>query len=133
MTDFPLYLPEGVYLKTLVIDPDFSIMSETMQRAVALIILSDDDNLKINGLSVAETFQQSTSAGAGLVVKLLNSMTPYLTSILNAGDGLPGDEENLVQSTEFSVEVEGTAAKIMLNITMADDKEIESTVVYQYA
>lgn len=133
MTDFPLYLPEGVYLKTLVIDPGFSTLSETMQRAVSLIILSDDEGLKINGLSVVETFQQSTSAGAGLVVKLLNSMTPYLTSILNAGDGLPGDEENLVQSTEFSVAVEGTTAKIMLNITMADDKETESTVVYQYA
>lgn len=132
MTDLPLYLPEGIYLRSLVIDPEFSVISETMQRAVALVVLSDDDRLKVNGSSAIELFQQSTSAGAESIVRMLNGVTNYLTFLLNAGDGLNGSQEKLVASTAFSVNVEGTTVKITLDITMVKDNETESTVVYSY-
>ena len=132
MTDLPLYLPEGIYLRSLVIDPEFSVISETMQRAVSLVVLSDDDRLKVNGSSAIELFQQSTSAGAESIVRMLNGVTNYLTFLLNAGDGLNGGQEKLVASTAFSVNVEGTTVKITLDITMVKDNETESTVVYSY-
>ena len=131
MTDLPLYLPDGIYLKSLVIDPEFSVLSETMQRAVVLIALSDDDSLRVDGLSVIELLKQTTNSGAATAVRLLSGVATELTGMLNAGDGLQRSPEKVVSSTNFDVETEGTAARVTLNIILTDNTK-ESTVIYQY-
>lgn len=135
MRDLPLYLPEGVYLKALTISPDFSIISDVMQRALVLLLCHDDQTLKIDGKAVMEFLEQSTTAGVSSAVTQLSDIADTLKKYLNSGylstDGVPADTQVLVSSVYFEAEVTDNTAIVNLVIKQAD-KETESTTVYKY-
>ena len=84
MKDFPVYLPGGLYLKALSIDPDFSVLSDIMQRAVVLLVCSKAEGLRVNGVSVIDLFRQATSSGAKDLLLALGGVADYLKDMLNA-------------------------------------------------
>lgn len=135
MTDLPLYLPAGVYLKALTISPDFNIISEVMQRALVLLICHDDQELMIDGKSVIEFLEQATTAGVSSAVTQLSDIADTLKKYLNTGysstDGVTTTADVIVSSVYFEAEVTENAAIVNLVINQSG-KEAESTTVYKY-
>ena len=135
MSDLPLYLPEGLYLKALTISPDFEVISDIMQRALVLLVCHDDPNLRIDGKSMMDFLEQTTTAGATAVVTQLSDIADTLKRYLNSGylktDGVRAANDAIVASVNFEVEVTDNQAVVKLVIEQAN-KEAESTTVYKY-
>lgn len=131
MTDLPIYLPGDTYLTALVIDPEFKVMSELMQRAVVLLILSNDPNMMVNGLPVITLLRQSTSAIASTLVMMLGGVADTIKSYLN--EDLSADEEE-VDSVTFGTELDEndeSTIKVTLTLRLRNNEE-ETTTVYRY-
>lgn len=135
MRDLPLYLPEGLYLKALTISPDFDVISDIMQRALVLLVCHDDPALRVDGKSIMDFLEQTTTAGVSAAVTQLSDIADTLKKYLNAGylkiDKVRTINDAVVSSVYFEVEVTGSTAIVNLVIKQAD-KEAESTTVYKY-
>lgn len=131
MRDLPLYLPAGMYLTALTVAPDFTVLSELMQRAVVLLVCSDDDGFKIDGKSLLQFLQQSTTGAAGSIAPELSGVADTLKAYLNGGDGVLDTEEDLVSSVSFEIEINGVTAIVNLVIQQLGS-DPESTVIYKY-
>ena len=131
MTDLPIYLPGDTYLTALVIDPEFKVMSELMQRAVVLLILSNDPNMTVNGLPVVTLLRQSTSAIASTLVMMLGGVSDTIKGYLN--EDISNEDEE-VDSVTFGAELEEnseSAVKVTLTLRLKNNEE-ETTTVYRY-
>lgn len=135
MRDLPLYLPEGLYLKALTISPDFDVISDIMQRALVLLVCHDDPALRVDGKSIMDFLEQTTTAGVSAAVTQLSDIADTLKKYLNAGylkiDKVRTINDAVVSSVYFEVEVTGSTAIVNLVIKQAN-KEAESTTVYKY-
>lgn len=131
MRDLPLYLPDGVYLTALTITPDFTVLSDLMQRAIVLLVCSEDDGFKIDGKTLLQFLRQSTTGGASNIAPELSGVADTLKAQLNGGDGVVDIDEDLVSSVAFEIEVDGATATVNLVIQQIGN-DPESTVIYKY-
>lgn len=130
MTDLPVYLPGGVYLESLVITPDFNVLSDVMQRAIILLICGNYEDLWVDGMPIMTYLRQTTTAGARELGPALSGVADALKDKLNDRD--TNDDPSSVSAVYFDVIVkEDATADVNLVIEMSDT-DVESTVVYRY-
>lgn len=124
MNDLPIYLPPNAALTALTITSDFEPISEILQRAIVLLVCNDNEGLLVQGKRLFQFLTHTTTGGAVAVAPMLSDVADTLKSMLN-------DEEYIVSSVSFDVEVEDTTATVNLVIQTADNEQ-ESMVVYNY-
>lgn len=123
MTDFNLYLPEGVGMTKIAIVPSFKDMHPLIQRAVCLMVAHESSGLTINDIPIMSFIQQTSNTDTASLAQMLTPVADQLQQLLN-------DEEVVVSSLYFSVRSENGRLYVDINITPMSVEESVSSVIY---
>ena len=123
MTDFNLYLPEGVGMTKIAIVPSFKDMHPLIQRAVCLMVAYESSGLTINDIPIMSFIQQTSNTDTASLAQMLTPVADQLQQLMN-------DEEVVVSSLYFSVRSENGRLYVDINITPMSVEESVSSVIY---
>ena len=115
--DIKLNLTAGNRLTVLEISPEFPNYNELLQRAVLLLLTSDNPELQVNGYTLSGAVSSATSAGVAELQSYASHYADALRRMLN-------DEDYAVDSLTIDIESIGTTANITVSITTNDGEEI---------
>lgn len=120
MDDIPLYLPAGARLTALTVYSDLSEYVELMQRAVVLLLTSEDPRMIVDGYTLPARIAAMTTAGVSSLESSLNHYADSLKSLLNADDPCVSDL-TLAASGDRDITIE-------INITKIDDEQLTGEI-----
>ena len=109
--DLVISLPAGKEQRVLQVTSDQTKYNELLQRAVTLLLTSDLDEFRIDGMSFLERVTNATSAGINALSALSGQYAEALMTALNS-EGVEVDSVELVVSgdTEVLVTIDISAA-----------------------
>lgn len=123
MTDFNLYLPEGVGMTKIAIVPSFKDMHPLIQRAVCLMVAHESSGLTINDIPIMSFMQQTSNTDTAALAQMLTPVADSLQQLMNA-------DEDSVSSLNFSVRSDNGRLYVDINITPMATEEPVSSVIY---